>query len=286
MAGKRMEMDAEVDVDVLMVTHRRADYIAQSLPRLLQQCDGVARVWLWHNGEHPEVLALLDEWAPHPAVAAVHRSAENVGQREPINWLFENARGRYVSKVDDDCLMADGWIEHLRSMHEAAPELGVVGTWRFQPEDFDAALAAPKIVEVADGWGVLRNHWVQGSGFLMKRACVLEEGPLREREMLPSYFTRLGLRGWTNGFAYPFVREDHMDDPRSSNTALHTAEDLVARMPLTAGRHGMTSLEGWIEHLQRTARSVQTAPLEPKHYRGWRRALARVARRLHRVVGG
>ncbi len=275
-----------VDVDVLMVTHRRPDYLQRSLPRLLDQCDGIARVWLWHNGGDDNALTIVRKYADHPAVAEVRHCAENVGQVPAINWLFEQAEGKYLSKVDDDCLVADGWIEELRAAHESVEKLGVVGTWRFFPEDFVPELAERKMIDLPGGHRLLRNHWVQGSGFLLKRECVEIMGRLGEREMLPSWFTRLGLDGWVNGWVHPFIREDHMDDPRSPNTAMRSDEDLLARMPLTAARHGVTSLDDWIARLQATARDVQAAPLDAKYHRGWRRQRDRLRRRLRRLKTG
>jgi glycosyltransferase involved in cell wall biosynthesis len=268
-----------VEVDVLMVTHRRSEYLERTLPRLLEQCTGRARVWLWQNGDDARTLEVLRAHASHPAIADLRHSRENVGLHDPINWLFSGASGHYLSKVDDDCCVADGWIDQLRRVHEGAPGVGVIGTWRFYPEDYVAELAERKLVEVAPGQWLLRNHWVQGSGFLLKRRCVDEQGLLRRREHLTRYFIRLGLRGWVNGFAYPFIREDHMDDPRSPHTALHTDCDLLTSMPLTAAEFGVTTLEGWERQLQRSARTVQEAPLDPKHYRGWRRGKARLARK-------
>ena len=243
-------------------------------------------MWLWHNGDDARTLEVLRSHSSHPAIADLRRSRENVGLHDPINWLLAGASGRYLSKVDDDCCVADGWIDQLRRVHERAPDVGVVGTWRFYPEDYVAELAEPKLLEVAPGQWLLRNHWVQGSGFLLKRRCVEEQGLLRRREHLTRYFTRLGLRGWVNGFAYPFIREDHMDDPRSPNTAMHTDRDLVAGMPLTAARLGVTTLDGWTRQLQRSARTVQEATLDPKHYRGWRRGKARLAGRARGLGPG
>lgn len=273
------------DVDVLMITHRRSDYVGRSLPRLLDQCDGVARVWLWHNGEDRATLDIVRAHAGHDAVAELRHSPENAGQRDPINWLLSTAPGAYVSKVDDDCLVGDGWIESLRSAHRRAPELGVVGTWRFFPEDYLPEIAGPKIATVGDDVTLLRNHWVQGSGFLMKRSCVEQAGRLGAGELLPGYFIRLGLAGWVNGWLQPFIREDHMDDPRSPNTALKTDEDLLARMPLTAKRNRVKTLDEWVSQLQRTARVVQEAPLEPRHYRGWRRQRQRLLRKVRSLRG-
>ena len=85
----------------------------------------------------------------------------------------------YVGKIDDDCLLEHGWIERLLEVHATDDRFGVLGSWRFPDEDFDAELAAPKMVTYPSGHTLLRNLWVQGSGHLMKRRCVERQRPAR-----------------------------------------------------------------------------------------------------------
>jgi GT2 family glycosyltransferase len=269
-----------VDADVLMVTYNRPEYTRRSLGRLLETADERTRVWIWHNGDDRETLEVVRSFSNHPRVHRVHHSTENVKLHPPTNWLFTEAEGTYVSKVDDDCLMPDGWIETLRRAHEDEARFGVLGCWRFQDEDFRPRLAARKIREHAGGHRVLVNCWIEGSGYLMKRACIDAEGVLRDGESFTEYCIRLALAGWINGWYYPFLRQDHMDDPRSPNSLLKTQGDFIRFGPLSAVQFGAGTLNGWTDALRRDALYVQRASVNPRSLVGWRGRLGGLIERL------
>jgi hypothetical protein len=272
------------DLAILMVTYDQPEYVKLSLPRLLDSCDDGMRVWIWHNGTDATTLEVSRSYAADERVARFHHSIENRPLREPMNWLFGGSRSRYVSKVDDDCLVAPGWAQILSKAHQHVPAFGVLGSWRFHDEDFVPALSMPKIAEYS-GYKVLRNFWVQGSGFVMKRTCIERHGLIPHGTTFTQYCVRLGIKGWVNGWYYPFVREEHMDDPRSPHSRLRTDEDLRARMPLTARLNGITTLSDWEEMIRRSALSAQAASLDPRTYYGWRRAIRRLRNRARRLVG-
>lgn len=267
-------------IDILMITHDRPAYTRLSLPRLLETCDESMRVWLWHNGEHGETLDVVRELANHPRVHEFHHSRENRMLREPTNWLWQHAEGEYLSKVDDDCLVPHGWAQKLRKAHEDVPALGVVGCWRFCDEDFNPSHAADKITPLPGGHQVLRSLWVEGSGYLLKRACLDQVGLLRRKESFSRHCIRIWAAGWLNGWYYPFLYQEHMDDPRSPNTLLRDDESFARNMPLTARKFGVSSLEGWTHWVREDARQLQTASLNPYEYLGWRPYLRRAVRAL------
>lgn len=257
-------------LDILMVTHDQPDYVKLSLPRLLETCDEDMRVWVWHNGTHEETLELSRALADDPRVAAWHHSPENVPLREPTNWLFSNAKGDYLSKVDDDCLVSHGWAQTFIAAHQDFEGFGAIGSWRFLDEDFRPELSLPKVYTYAGGHKLLKNMWVQGSGFVLKKACVERHGLLRKGQTFPKYITQLSLKGWANGWYYPFVPEEDMDDPRSVHSRFRTDEDLQERLPLMASYNGISTLAEWQDQILRTAYSCQAATLDPRYYRGWR----------------
>src|SRR5690349_14169974 len=150
-------------VDVLMITYNRPHYTRLALTRLLETCDQSTRVWLWHNGEHAETLDVVRQLSSHPRVHAFHPRKENKKLREPTNWFWQSATGKYLSKIDDDNLMPDGWVQTLRAAHEAEPKLGVIGCWSFRPEDHEPEVAERKVQRLASGHAVMRNCWVAGT---------------------------------------------------------------------------------------------------------------------------
>lgn len=256
-------------IDILMITYRRPHYTRLALDRLLATCDESMRVWLWHNGDHAETLELVKSYESHPRVHRFHHCPENLRLREPTNWLFRESTGAFVTKVDDDCLMPFGWADTLRAAMDEEPRFGMLGCWRFQEEDFDADLAGKKI-QTFGRHKVLRNMWVEGSGYLMRRACVQQAGPIRERESFSTYGIRVGCAGWINGWYWPPLRQAHLDDPREPLSAIKSDADVLENLPLSAIRANIRTRAAWINRLQRSAREVQTASIEPSHYHPFR----------------
>jgi glycosyltransferase involved in cell wall biosynthesis len=273
-------------IDVLMVTYRSPEYVRLSLDNLLRTADERTRVWLWHNGTHEETLDVVRAFLGHPRVHRFHHSLENVRLREPTNWLWREADGEFVSKVDDDCLEPPEWIETLRKAHQDFAGFGVLGTWRFYPEDFRPDAASRKIGQFPGGHRVMRNLWVQGSGYLLRRSVVEEIGPLREGQSFTQYCIDSARRGWVNGWYYPFLFEEHMDDPRSPNSLLRSDADLLERLPLSARQNGVRTLDDWTAQMRRSAEVAQTAPLDPRHFLGWRAKRRAAKRRIQRLVTG
>ncbi|MEO1008324.1 MAG: glycosyltransferase family A protein [Planctomycetota bacterium] len=268
-------------IDILMITYNRAPYTRLSLSRLLETCDESVRVWIWQNGSDPETLEVVSGFRDHPRVFRFRHSEENRKLRDPTNWLLSESDGEFVSKVDDDCLVPVNWLEVLRKAHEDEPRLGAIGCWRFMPEDFRPELAQKKIREFRGTHKILVHPWVEGSGFLLKRDCVRRIGLLREKESgITGYLTRVALAGWTNGWYYPFLWQEHMDDPRAPHTLIRTDDDLQKFLPLSARNFGATTVQAWDARLRRSAEELQRLPSSPRYYAPWRAALRRRVRRV------
>ncbi|WP_223277626.1 glycosyltransferase [Janibacter sp. YB324] len=271
--------------DILMITYRSAGYLHLSLPRLLSTLGDSDRVWLWHNGDDEATLEALRPYTHDARVHRFHHSRENVRLREPTSWLWSESDGRFLSKVDDDCLVTPGWLETFAAAHEANPQFGVVGSWRHPPEDMRPRAAERKIQTYAGGHQLMRNLWVQGSGYLMARSMVERGGLLGPDESFTHYCIRAARDGAVNGFYHPFVPEDHMDDPRSPHTLIHTDADLQGRMPLSAKANGVTTVDAWTDQLRQSAYLLQSASLDPRAYTGWRAKRRTIRRRLTALTG-
>lgn len=272
-------------VDVLMISHRRPEYVELSLPRLLDTADELTRVWLWHNGDDERTLEVVRRFADHPRVHRLHHSVENVGLTEPTNWLWSHAEGEFVSKVDDDCLVSAGWIQTLRAAHRDFAGFGAIGSWRFLDDDFVPEHAHKKVATYG-GHQILRNLWVQGSGYLLRSEAVAEQGPLRAGQSFTKYCIELARRGRINGWYYPFLPEEHMDDPRSPNTIYTSDEAFMARRPLSAVVTGVKTVAEWEAQMRRSAVVVQSASLDPRDYSGLRLRRRVAARKIRKMLTG
>jgi hypothetical protein len=130
---------------------------------------------------------------------------------------------------------------------------------------------------------LMRNCWVQGSGYIMKQEVVQRLGKLRANESFPSYCLRAESAGYINGFPYPFIPIDHFDDPRSPYSMVKDDEDLRRHLPLSARQFRIQTVECWVGHHRGQARLLQQASYEHRDYtRLWPRLLKRAAR----VFGG
>ncbi|MPV38767.1 glycosyltransferase [Georgenia subflava] len=269
----------------MMITYRSAGYIHLSLPRLLDTLGQQDRVWLWHNGDDEATIEALRPYRDDARVARYHHSRENVRLREPTSWLWSESEAQFVSKVDDDCRVTPGWLDTFAAAHESNPELGVVGSWRHPDSDFHPELAERKIQTLAGGHRIMRNLWVQGSGYLLPRRLIERQGILNADESFTQYCVRLARAGAVNGFYFPFVREDHMDDPRSSHTLIRTDADLATRMPLSAQANNVVTVAAWVAQLEQSALVLQSASLDPRAYVGWRRKWRDIQRRAAALAG-
>lgn len=272
--------------DILMITHERAEYTQRSLPRLLESVGVDDRVWIWHNGLDTETLGLVRAHVDHPRLHRIHESPHNVGIRLPTNWFWEESDAPLVGKVDDDCLVPDGWVDQLSAAHDANPSFGSIACWHFREEDFDESLAADKLRTFDGGHSLLLNFWTTGSGYLMKRTCVDRLGPIHDGQTFSGYCIKGALAGWVNGWHYPLILQDHMDDPRSEFTRLRSDADMQRFAPLSARTNNSRDLASWDAQLRRSAQFVQTASIDERDYRGVGRVIRRARRRIRRLVTG
>jgi hypothetical protein len=172
----------------------------------------------------------------------------------------------------------------LGEAHDAVRELGVIACSLLRQDDIDENLVSRKLRRFESGHMVMQNAWVGGSGYLMKRTCIDQNGLLRVGESFHGYCIRVARMGWLNGFYYPFLFEDHFDDPRSAFTQ-YTSDEAFRRLrPLSADTYGARTVTEWTESIRRNARLLQEAPADPKYFFGWRRRMRSVADRLRRVV--
>ena len=264
-------MNADDAVHILYITYNRPHYTRLSLPRLLETCRSQDRVWIWHNGDHAETLEVAREHAGHPLVAKFHHSEENVLLRIPTNRFWECCDAPFLAKVDDDCLMPNGWIETLVRAHDSDPKLGILSAWPFIESDFREDIGGRKVRSFG-GTQVMVNPWTGGSGYVMPRSVIDACSFIREGENFSGYCKRSAAAGFINGWLIPFVLMDHMDDPRSPNTGIRTEEDFQRFPGLSAQRFGMASFEELKAQTIQAALDVQQASPDICDYmglRGW-----------------
>jgi GT2 family glycosyltransferase len=258
-----------------MLTYNRVPYTRLSLARLCETVPDWGRITVWDNNSKPEMREFLKEYEGHPRIERIIYNPTNDRLRGPTNWFWEHAGdAEYLSKVDDDCLMPDHWCEKLLEAHEEIPQAGVLGCWRFLEEDFEPKLAKRKI-QTFGRHRIMRNCWVEGSGYLMKRQVLDQMGLLRERESFTSYCIRAAAQGFLHGWYYPFLFQEHMDDPRVPHTGMRTEADFQRLRPLSAKTFRIDTREAWIKRLKYSAWSLQACSFDPADHLGLKARLRR-----------
>lgn len=111
-------------------------------------------------------------------------------------------------------------------------------------------------------------------------------GPIREGQSFTRYCIDLARAGAVNGWLYPFLREENLDDPRSPHTLFPDDEAFRRRMPLTAQALGITTVADWARQEHESAIAVQAASLDLREYSGWRFRRRNLVKKLERRLRG
>lgn len=271
-----------MNIRILMITYNRPVYTELSLKTLCGNTPENAKIIIWDNASNEETRSVIQKYANHPRIERIIFNPTNEKLRGPTNWFFENNRDAdLISKVDDDCLVPARWCEILQQAHLDIPQAGILGCWRFFQEDFNEETAREKIFRYGQH-RILRNCWVEGSGYLMKRAVLDEIGLIREGESFTTYCIRAAAKGFINGWYYPFLYQEHMDDPRAEHTGMKTEEDFSRLIPLSAATFNIDSKDAWIQRLRMSAQKLQMYSIDPYDFIGMR---ARIKRGFFRLLG-
>jgi len=117
---------------------------------------------------------------------------------------------------------------------------------------------------------IMRNCWVGGSGYLMKRHVLGQNGILRPKETFTDYCIRASAKGLVNGWYYPLLCQEHMDDPRTPHTAIRSEDDFQRLIPLSARTFGIKTREQWIQRMIVSSRRLQEYSIDPYDFMGFR----------------
>lgn len=275
-----------MSIALVLPTHNRLYYTQQTISRLLEDGAEEFELYLWDNAstdETPEYLKSLKD----PRIQEVILSKDNVGQTGAMNYAWNKTKTELVGKLDNDCLVTPGWTSIFAQAHKDIPELGALGMWHFFIEDFDYERAKHKIQQF-NGHQIFRHPWVAGSGFIIKRQTFIEQGPWKEGNMVGTtyYFLKMAMSNYINGWHYPLVLQEHMDDPKSSH-CLIVDEESYRRFEritfgLKSGRYN--DIAGRLMFREEIVRNLLDDPYEPRYYLGWRSKLRTLKSRMHKLI--
>jgi hypothetical protein len=103
---------------------------------------------------------------------------------------------------------------------------------------------------------------------------------------MTGFFIKAALKGYINGFYYPLLFQDHMDDPKSSHCRMRTEEGFRAATKVTAVlQYGqLSNLEAYMKYRERVVENILDDTFDPRAYQGWRDRLRRGVKWAYRMV--
>lgn len=264
-----------MNIAIVFVTHNRIEYTRKAIKRLLADPSEEFDLYLWDNASTDKTPEYLKDTIKDPRIVEVVLSKENVGQTGAMNYAWCKTQAELIGKLDNDCLVTPGWTRIFAKAHQDIEKLGAVACWHFPKDSFDEDLARRGgKIQAFGRHRVFRHPWVCGSGFLLKRKTFLEQGPWETGPEVgtTNYFLRIALDGYINGWYFPLVLQEHMDDPISQHSLLKDDSTVKAMQATTFSlrHHDVNTLRERIRLRKIVLHNLLTDPWEPECYVGWR----------------
>lgn len=273
-----------MNIALVFVTYNRLEYTKKALGRILEDTNEEFDLYIWDNASEDGTQEYLKNEVKDPRIQDVILSKENVGQTAAINKIWSSSKADLLGKLDNDCLVTPGWTRTLAKAHEDIPKLGVVACWHYFEDDFNYELAKHKIQQFGKHQ-ILRHPWTCGTGLLIKRDTYQKFGPIKDKATT-AYWLEMAKAGYINGFYYPLIFQEHMDDPKSEHSTLKDEKSYQAAKKVTfnINRHGQETLADRWQWRQKVLDNLLSEPWEPKYYTGWRNRVKKLKNRLRKLI--
>jgi glycosyltransferase involved in cell wall biosynthesis len=278
-----------MNVCLVLVTHNRLGYTKKTIDRLLEDPSEEFELYIWDNASTDGTRDYLRDELKDPRIVETVLSDENVGPLGAMNYAWSKTKADLVGKLDNDCLLTPGWTRILAKAHEDIENLGAIACWHYPLDEFDEK-AARKVGKIQSfgNYQVLRSPFVCGTGFLMKRKTFEQYGPWMAGPNVGTtyYYKKMAIGGWINGWYFPFVLQEHMDDPKSSHCILTDDESIQKMHDVTfvLRKNNIKSMKDRWMRRKFILRNLNSGPWEVKYYMGWRRKLRGIQRRMHYLI--
>lgn len=263
-------------IDLVFITYNRLEYTKLALASVLAGSTDEFSLTIWDNNSTDGTAEYLKNEVSDPRISDVICSKENIGQIAAVNKIWSRSKADLLGKLDNDCLVMPGWSRTLAQAHQDIDRLGVVACWHYFPDDFDAERAKHKIQQFGQHQ-IFRHPWTCGTGLLIKRDTYKKLGPIRGAGTT-QYWIGMAGAGYINGFYYPLVLQEHMDDPKSkySNLKDEASYQEAKSVTVSINRHEQDTLADRWQWRQQVLNNLLDDPWEAKHYMGWRNRLKTV----------
>jgi len=277
-------MAETMTIDLAFVTHNRLKYTKLALASVLADPMEEFSLTVWDNASTDGTVEYLKREVSDRRAVDIIFSKENVGQTAAVNKIWGKSKADLLGKLDNDCLVTPGWTRTLAQAHIDIDNFGVIACWHFFPDDFDYERAKHKI-QLFGKHQIFRHPWTCGTGFLMKRDIFRKFGPM-PGNATTKYWLNMAATGYVNGWYYPLIYQEHMDDPKSSYCMIKDEETYhkaaKTTFGLKTGRYN--NIEGRLRWREEIIRNLLDDPYDPRYYLGWRRKYRAIRTGIRKLI--
>ena len=243
-------------VDLLLISWNRREYIEKTLRNLASSPEDF-NLYCWDNGSTDGAADIIASCGD-ARIVEKHFCPINIMQAYPTQWFLEKSRSSIIGKLDDDTLVPSHWIDLIAPAVYNHKELGMIGCWTFRPDDFERNREkALKKITRAGACQILRNIWIGGTAFLMRKELALRYVIADHNgRAFPIDRIRMSEDGFISGWYYPLIHAEHMDDPRSKHCLMNKPSGMGKQSALTARVRGMRSPEQYQHWIMKDADEI------------------------------
>lgn len=272
-----------MSIDLVFITYNRLEFTKLSLASILADPTEEFSLTIWDNASTDGTVEYLKQEVSDPRISDVIFSKENIGQMPAVNKIWGKSKADLLGKLDNDCIMPPGWTRTLAQAHKDIPELGVVACWHYLPEDFDYERAKHKI-QTFGRHKIFRHPWTGGTGLLIKRDTFERFGPI-PWQSTTKYWTKIALAGYINGYYFPLICLDHMDDLFSKYSRFNSMSfDEAIKFRPSYQRGRLRDRKQAESNRERNIRNLLVDPYDPRYYMGWRSIPRRARAKIRKIL--
>jgi glycosyltransferase involved in cell wall biosynthesis len=274
-----------MNVAIVLVTHNRLEYTKKSISRLLE--DSGEQFDLWDNASTDGTQEYLQN-LKDPRIVETICSEDNQGQTGAMNYVWSKTKAELIGKLDNDCLVTPDWTRILAEAHKDIENLGAVACWHYPLEEFnESAVRKAGKIHTFSNHSIFRHPWVCGSGFIMKRSSFERHGPWKKGCNIATtyYFLKMALAGEINGWYYPLVLQEHMDDPKSKHSLIKTNQGIqkMHESTFSLRTERIYNMESRMARREFVLNNLFYDPWQAEHYTGLRIKFKRGINKMVRI---
>lgn len=121
-------------ISVVMSTYNRVDFLPRAIDSILNQTFTDFEFIIINDGSPDETAKVLNLFAMKDKRIRVITNEQNKGLIYSLNRGLEEARGKYIARMDDDDIALPTRFEKQYAFMEKNPDFAVVGSWIGHPD--------------------------------------------------------------------------------------------------------------------------------------------------------